>query len=81
MAGYEPRVPEKLILFILLSLFLVSSCATTEIIKTTSSSHEDLVTAVAFSPDGKKAASGGWDMSVKLWDIPAGREFQPSKDI
>jgi WD40 repeat protein len=34
--------------------------------------HEDQVHAVAFSPDGKKLASGSHDYSVRLWDLETG---------
>jgi WD40 repeat protein len=36
--------------------------------------HTDLITAVAFSPDGQMLATGSYDQTVKLWDVAAGRE-------
>ena len=36
--------------------------------------HVGPVLAVAFSPDGKTLASGGFDMMVKLWNVATGQE-------
>jgi WD40 repeat protein len=37
--------------------------------------HSAWVTAVAFSVDGQRLASGSWDRSVKLWNVPTGQEL------
>ena len=37
--------------------------------------HKGVVTAVAFSPDGKTVLTGSWDGTARLWDVPP-----PAKD-
>jgi len=31
--------------------------------------HANLVTGVAFSPDGKRLATASWDQTAKVWDV------------
>ncbi|HEV2669199.1 MAG TPA: AAA-like domain-containing protein, partial [Blastocatellia bacterium] len=38
--------------------------------------HADAVFSVAFSPDGKKVATGGPSLEVKVWDSGSGRELK-----
>ncbi|MBD2169496.1 ribosome assembly protein 4 [Calothrix membranacea FACHB-236] len=40
------------------------------------SGHQDSVTSIAFSSDGKKLASGSEDKTIKLWDISTGQLLQ-----
>lgn len=38
--------------------------------------HADAVYSVAFSPDGKRIATGSFDRSVKVWDAATGKEVR-----
>jgi WD40 repeat protein len=39
-------------------------------------SHIRTVWSVAFSPDGKLLASGGFDQAVRLWEVSSGKCLQ-----
>jgi len=36
--------------------------------------HRARPVALAFSPDGQRLATAGWDPEIKLWDIASGQE-------
>jgi WD40 repeat protein len=36
--------------------------------------HRDQVQALAFAPDGRTLATGGWDRTVRFWEVATGRE-------
>jgi WD40 repeat protein len=36
--------------------------------------HQDAITQVVFSPDGKQLVSSGVDQTVRLWDVSTGKE-------
>jgi WD40 repeat protein len=36
--------------------------------------HSGWVTAVAFSPDGRRLVSGSWDRTVKFWEVSTGEQ-------
>jgi len=40
------------------------------------SGHEDIVHSLAFSPDGKTAASGGADKTVRIWNLADGKQLR-----
>lgn len=48
------------------------------------SGHSELITALAYSPNGKILASAGRDRTVKLWDVETGlqiKEIAPSESV
>jgi WD40 repeat protein/serine/threonine protein kinase len=42
--------------------------------------HTAGVVSVAFSPDGRRLASGSWDRTIKVWEAKAGKELLTIKD-
>ncbi len=36
--------------------------------------HNDNITSVSFSPDGKTLVSGSWDDTIRLWNVETGKE-------
>ena len=59
-------------LFVLLTIFSLNTFAQ-DIPHTTLKGHRNWVGSVAFSPDGKILASGGWDAIIRLWDVETGK--------
>jgi WD40 repeat protein len=37
--------------------------------------HSDQILCLAFSPDGKRIATGSFDKTVKIWDAATGQEL------
>ncbi len=42
--------------------------------------HAKAISSMSFSPDGKKLASGGLDLTVRLWDVTTGQQKQMLSD-
>ena len=38
--------------------------------------HGETVYSIAFTPDGKYAVTGSFDKSIKLWEVPSGKDVR-----
>jgi WD40 repeat protein len=43
--------------------------------RSTLAGHKGVVRAMAYSPDGRRLMTGGWDQLIKFWDADSGREW------
>jgi WD40 repeat protein len=41
--------------------------------------HTGMVTAIAFSPDGKTVITGGADKAIRIWDVSTGKNLRMFK--
>jgi len=51
--------------------------AATGKVKTRLQAHDGAVHCLAFSPDGRKLATGGKDRTILIWDLVAGQVIRP----
>ena len=65
-------------LLILLTVFSISTFAQ-DFPHIVLEGHEDIVTSVAFSPDGQILASGSWDETIRLWSANTGELIETLK--
>ncbi len=56
-----------------LLLATISSLGDAQPAPTEAKGHADLIHTIAFSPDGKTFATGGFDKEIKLWDYANGK--------
>ena len=42
-----------------------------ELLSEKTNAHSNMITSVAFSPDGTKIVSGSYDKTIKVWDFGA----------
>jgi WD40 repeat protein len=43
--------------------------------------HRDIVSSVAFLPDGKRVVSGSFDKTIRIWDAEGNQQFDNSPHI
>ena len=60
-------------------IFLISSFPSSSYLQNTLTGHDGSVASLAYSPNARSFASGSYDRTVKLWDIPNQQEIRTFK--
>ncbi|TFK65886.1 WD40 repeat-like protein [Pluteus cervinus] len=71
---FWPRFPNRMLVQNAMKANWKSRQGHTMILK----NHQDSVTSVAFSPDGKYVVSGSEDKTVRIWEVETGQQKGPS---
>ena len=63
-------------ILLLVSISLLPTRVATAQLKATLEGHTDIVSSVAFRPNGVMLASASWDQTVRLWNVNTGRHLR-----
>ncbi|AOC52490.1 tolB protein precursor [Microcystis aeruginosa NIES-2481] len=55
---------------------LISNFPSVSFLDKTLTDHSTVVSSVVYSPDGRYLANGGWDKTIKIWEVATGKQLR-----